>query len=234
MKFISVDIETTGLNPEECNIVELAAIAIDTDKPLTFDSCPKMRVLVKPRHGLMAMNPFIANMHRELWPQFSSTKQFEQDKGKYPIIFEENVILALNAFGKSLGPDKMTFAGKNFASFDLPFIIEAGRHAKGNGCEGPEKLHCRHRSLDPGSMYVIGSDSECPNTETCLERARLKPTKAHTALGDAWDIARLVYLDLSLGKPVPQVVLGEQIEWAMQNSPVPLKDWEGKTGRNWW
>jgi len=227
MKIVSIDIETTGLNTEFHDIVELAAIAFDTSKPLVFDECPKLRVLV--RHANLeefSMSPFIATMHQALWPQFANDK--------YPKIYEENIVLALNAFIRSLGPDKAILAGKNAGGFDIPFLKEANKHCKMNTCGQGEDLHAHHRVLDPGSMYVTHNDKVPPSSEECLRRAGLEMTKAHTALGDAWDVARLIYRDLSLGGDVPKVVLPEQLEFAMQNSPVPLRDWEGKTGRNWW
>jgi oligoribonuclease (3'-5' exoribonuclease) len=46
MKYISVDIETTGLDPEKNKIISVAAIIEDTENKLPFDQCPKFNVAV--------------------------------------------------------------------------------------------------------------------------------------------------------------------------------------------
>lgn len=44
MKYISIDIETTGLNPAVDQILEIGAILEDTLNPSTYDNAQKFNV----------------------------------------------------------------------------------------------------------------------------------------------------------------------------------------------
>ena len=57
----------------------------------------------------------------------------------------------------------VTVAGKNAASFDIPFLKE--QYGRDYG------LKFRHRVLDPTSMYVQPDDDAPPSLNTCLKRA---------------------------------------------------------------
>jgi len=46
MIYISIDTETTGLNPENCQLLSFGAIVEDTNKKLPFDQIPKFHCAV--------------------------------------------------------------------------------------------------------------------------------------------------------------------------------------------
>lgn len=69
MKYLSIDIETTGLKPEDSDIVEFAAIYEDTENPLPFEE--KVReghvfnyVFMREKYRTDA---FCARLHHGLW-----------------------------------------------------------------------------------------------------------------------------------------------------------------------
>ena len=62
MKYLSLDIETTGLDKEKCSIIQFAAVVEDTSNPLPYHELPKfVGYLYNPachwEVGAMTMNP---------------------------------------------------------------------------------------------------------------------------------------------------------------------------------
>ena len=51
MKYISIDIETTGLDPELCNVLSIGAVIEDSANPLPYEECPKFHAAIL-RHEL--------------------------------------------------------------------------------------------------------------------------------------------------------------------------------------
>ena len=84
-----------------------------------------------------------------------------------------------------VGIDHFNPAGKNFGSFDRQFLF---MH------DDDEIFHqrVRHRALDPAPFYLVSNDVKMPSLEQCLERADMQATDLHTAVGDAWDVCRLL------------------------------------------
>jgi hypothetical protein len=87
----------------------------------------------------------------------------------------------LTAIG--VNPMNVIAAGKNFAKFDLQFIKRLPWYG------GLVKFH--HRIVDPTGYYILPTDVEPPNTQTCLKRAGLPEFVAHKAVDDALDVIRL-------------------------------------------
>jgi len=46
MLFVSIDVETTGLNPEECEVLSVGAIIEDTNNILPYEDLPKFHVAI--------------------------------------------------------------------------------------------------------------------------------------------------------------------------------------------
>ena len=47
MKYFSLDLETTGLNPDSCQILEFGAIFEDTDDPKSYEESSKFHAILK-------------------------------------------------------------------------------------------------------------------------------------------------------------------------------------------
>ena len=58
-KYVSIDIETTGLNPENCQVLEIGAVIDDGTTPI--EDCPTFHCYVD--HGLILGEPFAVSMH---------------------------------------------------------------------------------------------------------------------------------------------------------------------------
>ena len=64
MVYISVDIETTGLDPERNQILSIGAIIEDTTKKLSFEEIPKFNAIVL--HHELTGSPRAITMNKEL------------------------------------------------------------------------------------------------------------------------------------------------------------------------
>jgi hypothetical protein len=184
MKYLSLDIETTGLDPETCQILQIAAVLDDTEHPL--EDAPTFNALLyAPTYTgtpyALAMNmcifetlaratPGIDIGHRgysasvsEAWCICSQLKCWLEDCD----ILEEEVVLA----------------GKNVAGFDLTFLQKLPNW---------NIIPAFHRVLDPGNLYLRPTDLVPPGTDECLRRAGLDDSVSHDALDDALAVCQLI------------------------------------------
>jgi DNA polymerase III epsilon subunit-like protein len=64
MKYISIDVETSGLDPESNQVLSIGAVIEDTNNPLPFEECPKFHGAIK--HEDITGSLFAINLNREL------------------------------------------------------------------------------------------------------------------------------------------------------------------------
>jgi len=171
-QYISIDIETTGLSPENDQILSIAAVRDQADLsnggPFFYGDVGKLDYLnLVIHHERISGQPFALSMNPDLLRQSAN-----KDSGAVEL---DQAIAVLQDF---IG-DTLIIAGKNFASFDRQFLIRAGA-----------KLP--HRTLDVGPLYLVWGDERMPSTEVCLRRAGLTAERSHDALADARDVCRLI------------------------------------------
>lgn len=174
MPYLSIDIETTGLNPDTCQILEIGVVWDDWIRPIA--ELPTYRRLVI--HDEYRGNPYALALNAALLKQLAGPRQ--------PwFLKEEEVGEDMAAWLKSCGWDgkNMTPAGKNFASFDRQFLKRLPGFEKSVG------LH--HRTLDPAILYWQPDDEKLPDSKTCYQRAGMDEEVAHTAVEDALGVVRL-------------------------------------------
>lgn len=90
--------------------------------------------------------------------------------------------------------DEVSVAGKNFGSFDLPKLQRLPDW--GNG------FRIKHRFMDPGNLFWSPWDDgvELPDTNLAGARANVETADAHTALDDAFEVAKMVQEHVRLCK----------------------------------
>ena len=184
IKYVSVDLETTGLNEDTCDIVEFAAVADDLKQQLPINQLPVFHTyFLKDRY---LGEPFALSMHPEIFRRIA-----ERDTKKYTFMSATKLGYAFRRFlvekgGYEEKHDQVTItvAGKNFAAFDLQFLKR-----KTDLCK---HVNIRSRVIDPAILYLEDSDDAPPGTEKCKERAHLNPKIEHTAEADAKDVIELV------------------------------------------
>jgi DNA polymerase III epsilon subunit-like protein len=191
MRYVSIDIETTGLDPDTCEIIEFAAVLDNGDAPPVSELDTFRFRVKKPTYK---GEPYALSMHSEL---FKTIAESSPDYTKGNDLIGPPYMLG-RTFGqwlKSKGVPSHNFntVGKNFANFDARFL---NRMETGRSC-----FQWNHRILDPASMYVRRKDNALPNTAECIIRAlaseafrndykSLKGEK-HTALYDAQVVVAL-------------------------------------------
>lgn len=187
MKYVSIDLETTGLDPDECQILELGAVIDDLGTP--FSELPIFRYRVK--EPFYQGQPYALSMHADLFRELAISDFRVNDDGNNGDIIgsEESLTGWLALWLKENGINSQSFvaSGKNFANFDAPFLRMLPQ---------AEEIKWHHRILDPGSMFVRATDAVMPSTEVCIERAGIVvsgiPGEPHTAIHDALVVCALI------------------------------------------
>ena len=198
MEYVSIDIETTGLDEYSNQMIEFGAIIEDTHNPLSFEESKKFHAIIKNSQNEYYGNPIALAMNQRIFNILANRMKINEDDydarvqfdTKYNIVDEENFIEAfylwcsLNLTNKPKhSQDKVKFiaAGKNFGKFDLQFL---NRYVEWN-----EKFEVHHRSIDPGSIFWRPlEDKSLPSLSTCLERVGENTEVAHDAIQDAWQV----------------------------------------------
>lgn len=170
LKYISIDIETTSLDPKHGQILEIAAV-YDYDSTVPPDLLPTFNSLVGCSDGIqgdLAAIRMNAGLLSEINENTPSIREVSEKFEKWLI---------------SLGIDGSFYAaGKNFASFDGPWLKEHLTFP----------IKWKHRVLDLGSLYLREDDSDIPNLNECLRRAGLAKSCTHRALDDAMDVVKCI------------------------------------------
>ena len=219
MKYISIDIETTGLDPEFCNVLSIGAIIEDSANPLPYEECPKFHVAIT-RHELygspraITMNAeLIANIGSYMEPATPiSREELEKETGMLFLNPEEVVeafyeFLFLNGIVDNAdltGPRKLGRSGKSVPALSSKMkpvtITCAGKNFSTFDKLFLERLprwkqaiRIKQRVLDPAILFVDWKqDTEVPNLNKCKERAGIKGLVTHNALEDAWDVIEVL------------------------------------------
>ena len=208
MKYISIDTETTGLDPKTSELLEVGLVVFESTQPFQHTSSNTLRVVFV--RSQIQGNIFAIDMNKELLSEMLSIK-FEHDEPYLEVLEEDCTTLYVNSdrikktfdfldsdlcsvnsslehylisFLADAGVEgKLNVAGKNFAKFDEGFL------RKSLAFEKVILKNMRHRILDVGSMYVTSEDKVIPNLTECLRRAGIEDVVSHCAVDDARCVA---------------------------------------------
>ncbi len=188
MKYISLDLETVGLDPMTNNIIEFAAVYDDLRHQQDVDKLPTYHAYVYQEDDRYVGSAYALAMHPKILSVLANRKTLDCE---YNFQTTESLLFSFyNWLEKIDYPNKnysynVTAAGKNFASFDRRFLEEQ--------CEFPHNLRFSHRVLDPVVLYCDpAKDDMLPDSKECMRRAGLSGEVAHTALEDAKMVVRLI------------------------------------------
>jgi len=178
MRYVSIDIETLGLDPDYCDTIEFGAVFDDLVSPI--EKLPHFHCYITRPQNKYRGEAYAMAMHSKILFRIAN-----RDHGfsytPYDLLDE---VFASWLKDQGFGEDeKIIVAGKNFASFDLNFLKKIGF---GN------KVNYSHRFLDPGSMFVTSYDNAPPSLKDCLMRAGINKEIDHTALADAVDVIKCI------------------------------------------
>ncbi len=183
MKFIALDLETSGLFENQHQILEIGAVVDDLANPLPFKELQAYHAYVT--HKTIVGDPFALSMHPKI------LERIAKKTPGYQYLAEDQVLPNLTEWLLTQGFElnkynrmSVTLAGKNVAAFDLPFL----RKLPGYGTV----FQAHHRTLDPAMLYLKPDDQRIPDLATCLLRAGLDSAVAHTAVEDSLQVIQLL------------------------------------------
>lgn len=176
-KYVSIDIETLGLDPETCDIIEFGAVLDDLESPL--ETLPAYHTYLVKKDNLYCGQPFAMSMHPTILHRIAKRE------GGYTYMYPHQLDQQFNQWLSGKGVvGKIVIAGKNFANFDLQFLKKIGF--------GSETQY-HHRILDLGSLFFeVGKDIIPPDSKECMRRANVDGEVAHTAVEDALAVVRCI------------------------------------------
>jgi len=178
--YVSIDIETTGLDPNTCQILEIGAVIDDWETPV--DELPTFHCYVD--NGQITGSPYALSMH----PTILRRIAIKEEGYQYLVPDDVPVTFLGWLMDKKVNPGlcPITCAGKNFAGFDRQFLE---RLTYWKDC-----VPTNYRSIAPGSMYWNPREdmNGPPATETCMERAGIQGPVTHAAVEDAIVVVKLI------------------------------------------
>lgn len=192
MKYVALDIETTGLDPDCCAVLSIAMV-VDDASETEIDHLPYFDAVIRHEgfwgepHAL-AMNAHLIMAMAALPERLPMDRGYCRIGDREVLLFDDLEAAAVAArkwlcsvFDAGLPDRSVVVAGRNVAGFDLRFL--------------PEHLTSvfHHRCLDVASMAMgarpdLWQDRRTlPNTSTLIG----EPAE-HTALGDARQVVKAV------------------------------------------
>ena len=224
MKYVVVDIETTGVpgkdvNIDDLQIIEFGAIIEDTNNPLAWDDIPKFNKII--RHEQYKGGAFAINLNARIFEILAKRETFKRNEREeydshHGIIelkdlsqeFFKFLVPHLGKFKEGddfdavlhnsdiykQAPLTITPAGKNFDAFDRKFIELIPKW--------DSYIRLRHRTIDPTTAYIDWLNDETPpGLGECLQRAGIIKQVTHCAVEDCWDTLEVLRKEYSIQKP---------------------------------
>ena len=218
MIYVSIDIETTGLDPLSNNVLSIGAIIEDTSKKLSYNECPKFNAIVlnKQLQGsprAITMNKEVILMIGDYLEGKEEVRQQLKLNSGYQFFEEDEVVKEFYCFldknGLGHGLTNSGGYGEVIDSVHRPMINGSTKpitlNVAGKNFGTFDKLfllelpwwqkliRTRQRILDPAILMVDWvNDTSLPNLMTCKERADIQGVVTHNALEDAWDVIEVL------------------------------------------
>ena len=172
MRYLSIDIETTGLDPEKCQIIEVGAVIDDLTKPdIAINDLPVYHCYVKQNE--YSGTPFALSMHPEKFRRIANEEPGYNYLYPGDVWYDLKAFLLMNKWTE--GP--LILAGKNVASFDYQFLKRLRNFGSDFGIS--------HKMMDPAMLYLRPDDDVLPGLDVCMDRAGIKGEVPHNAVDDA-------------------------------------------------
>lgn len=219
MKYISIDVETTGLDPEFNQILSIGAVIEDTLNPIPFEELPKFHAVIKREsvYGsifalnlnkdlIQAMKDYSEARNEELKQEVEESfgaKFYNEDEvveALFQFCFRNNLVESNHDINKTV----KIVDGKTYPALtsNMPrvYLNCAGKNFAGFDKKFLEKLprwkqvfSIRSRVLDPGILFVDWiNDESVPSLDECKKRAGIEGVVTHNAVEDAMDVVMLL------------------------------------------
>ena len=220
MIYISVDVETTGLEKDRYQILSIGAILEDTTKKLGFEEIPKFHAAIL--HNEITGSPFAINMNSKIIEAVAQYQNAEDQDEKNDIVhmtgmqfYQEDQVVegfyrwlfdnGLVDFDPLLAGQMVKIEnGKSYPALTSkmkPVTINvAGKNFASFDKHFLERLprwkqviRVRQRIIDPSVIFTSwNEDKSMPSLYECKQRAKIQGIVTHDALEDAWDVIQLL------------------------------------------
>lgn len=218
MKYVSIDIETTGIDNETTQTLSIGLVVEDTNDIKPLAELPQLEIaIIRER---IEGEIFAINMNRQLIADILEYKMARSDEERKEIetrtgreyMYEEDVVKRIFQFLWDAGAldGKMDFTGhmevvngKSYPALTSkmkPYYFNgAGKNFANFDNKFLERLprwkqclKARGRTLDPSVLYIDWqNDDAAPGLSLCKERAGLGGVVTHNAIEDAMDVVML-------------------------------------------
>jgi DNA polymerase III epsilon subunit-like protein len=218
MKYISIDVETTGLEKDRYQILSIGAILEDTEKKLSFDEIPKFHAAIL--HNEITGSPYALNMNKgiiEAIVQYQEAKDQDERNDLVQMtgmqFYKEDQVVE-GFFRWLCDNDMVDFSftdmrvidgnGKSYPALTSKMkpvsLNVAGKNFASFDKHFLERLprwqqvvRIRQRIIDPSVIFTNwNEDSTLPSLFECKQRAKIDGIVTHDALEDAWDVIQLL------------------------------------------
>lgn len=182
MLYLSCDLETTGLEPLTCQIIEIGIHLCDlsSSQPIaSFHRYVKWPLCGGDIYALVLNSAILKKLNDD--PVISFNESIDGD-----IISGFDLCQAIYLWLQVNNIIKICCAGKNFGIFDYQFLRQLPNFNLIDKILG-------HRHLDVGTLFVGADDIGIPDLNTCLIRAGISEQTDHTALNDALLVHKLLH-----------------------------------------
>lgn len=193
--YVSIDIETTGLDLYRSEILQIAAVFDDLVSPVGDLFTLNLKIKY---HSFDYSEPYALIMNQKLITEMSDKEKSKEFVTPHEAAAKLELFIqkVFNATNK-----KVVLAGKNVASFDIPmlnnFLNRSGRNWH-DVTEIPEHFRnlIHYKTLDVGSLYydVFGDNVSLSEINKLTGRKEV----SHDALDDALDVVYAVRHKLGL------------------------------------
>lgn len=186
MKLMYLDIETTGLDPDQDQILEIGCVLDDLSNPKRpLNLLPTFHAYLK--HERYSGNAIALAMNAEILKKCNQ----EGDNPKY---IAKSMLYWLEKHEVFNNIESLTVAGKNVGAFDYQFLVRLPGFSRDGGRIkiNNTRVVFGQRVFDPAPYFYQPGDANLPNLDTCLKRANIPKKTDHTALGDCFLIAELI------------------------------------------
>lgn len=220
MKYVSIDIETTGLDPINHKILSIGAIVEDTENKLPYEDLPKFHVAIL--HHELVGSPYAINMNKDLIEAIVQYQNASDQDEKNDIVnmtgmqflSKEEVVEAFFHFlhdngltgidlQKMMGATVKIVNGKTYPILGTgnPASITAAGKNFGTFDKlfleqlprWKQAIRLKQRIIDPSILFVDWkNDKSLPSLNECKERAGVEGVVTHNALEDAWDVIQVL------------------------------------------
>jgi len=185
MRYVSIDLETTGVRFDRHQIIEFGAVIENTRQQIDLEDLPRFKRIV--RHGEYTGQAFALNMNARIFKELVNPSGAAEICGPEELVSDFKKFLVNNGFdAEENGLVPILAAGKNFATFALLFLKQLPTWS--------DHILISHKVLDPVMYYIdYDKDDSLPSLEECKRRAGFADyTVTHDALDDALDVVRLL------------------------------------------